>query len=155
MVIKRQVKNSFSVIGKEGSTLDGPGFIPKLWNAANAHFDEISHLVKRDGTGNLAGIWGAMSDLSRSWKPWEDNFSKGLYLAGFECADNACAPEGWTKWSVPGCEYLCAEVEDGNTFHAVLDYMNAHSLPLMGAVHEFTCPISGRNYLYFPLSRGL
>ena len=56
--------------------------------------------------GNLLGIWGAMSDFSLSFMPWEDNFTQGLYLAAVECIDNAEAPEGWTKWRIPGFEYL-------------------------------------------------
>lgn len=42
------IKEEFVVIGKEGSTLDGEGFIQKLWNEANAHFCEIAHLAKKD-----------------------------------------------------------------------------------------------------------
>ena len=91
------IKKKFVVIGKEGSTLDGEGFIQKLWNDANSHFNEIAHLAKKDVNGKLVGIWGAMSDISRSFKPWEDDFSKGLYLAGVECFDDAKAPDGWTN----------------------------------------------------------
>ena len=115
MKIERCTKPAFVVIGKEGSTLDGPGFIQKLWADANAHFSEVQPLAKRDEGGNLAGIWGAMSDFSHSFKPWEDDFRKGLYLAGVECVDDAQAPAGWVKWTIPGYEYLCAEVEDENT----------------------------------------
>ena len=96
MKIEKYVKASFAVIGKEGSTLDGPGFIQELWADAKAHFGEVQPLAKTDETGNLAGIWGAMSDLSRSFRPWEDGFTRGLYLAGVECEDDAEAPEGWT-----------------------------------------------------------
>ena len=39
------IKEEFVVIGKEGSTLDGEGFIQKLWNDANSHFSEVAHLV--------------------------------------------------------------------------------------------------------------
>ncbi len=39
--------------------------------------------------GGMAGIWGAMSDFSRTFRPWEEGFSKGLYLAGVECEDEA------------------------------------------------------------------
>ena len=39
-------KDSFCVIGKKGSTDMGTGFIQKLWNEANTHFNEISNLVK-------------------------------------------------------------------------------------------------------------
>lgn len=42
------IKKSFVVIGKEGSTLDGEGFIQKLWNDANSHFNEVAHLAKKD-----------------------------------------------------------------------------------------------------------
>ena len=150
MKIEKRSKPSFSVIGKEGSTSDGQDFIQKLWEDANSHFNEVRSLAKKDEQGNLIGIWGAMSDCSHSFKPWEENFSKGLYLAGVECTDDAKAPEGWTKWTIPGYEYLCAEVESGNTFSEVLDYMNVNGIVLVGAVHDFTCPSSGKNYRFFP-----
>ncbi len=49
------IKRSFVVIGKEGSTFDGEGFIPKLWNDANGHFCEIAHLAKKMQRGTS---WG-------------------------------------------------------------------------------------------------
>ena len=153
MKIEIRTKASFSVIGKEGATLDGQGFIQKLWEDANSHFGEVQPLAKKDEKGTLVGVWGAMSDNTRSFKPWEDNFSKGLYLAGVECVDDAQAPEGWTKWTIPGYEYLCAEVESERTFSDVMEYMNANSIPLAGAVHDFTCPSSGKNYMFFPIRR--
>ena len=153
MKIEKIVKESFAVIGKEGSTLDGPGFIQRLWAEANGHFGEVQPLAKMDGNGNLAGIWGAMSDLSRSFRPWEDGFSKGLYLAGVECADDAKAPEGWTKWIIPGYEYLRAEREGENTFSEMLDYLRQNQIPLAAAVHDFTCPVSGKNYMLFPIRK--
>ena len=79
------IKEKFVVIGKEGSTLDGEGFIQKLWDDANSHFSEVAHLAKKDANGGIVGIWGAMSDISRSFKPWEDGFSK------------ACI---WQEWNV-------------------------------------------------------
>ena len=153
MKIEKCVKASFAVIGKEGSTLDGPGFVQKLWDDANAHFGEVQPLAKTDGNGNLAGIWGAMSDLSRSFRPWEDGFSRGLYLAGVECEDDAEAPAGWTKWIIPGFEYLRAECEGENTFSEVLDHLDRNQIPLAGAVHDFTCPVSGKNYMLFPIKK--
>jgi hypothetical protein len=153
MKIEKRIKESFVVIGKEGSTMDGQGFIQRLWADANSHFSEVHPLARKDETGNLVGIWGAMSDLSRAFMPWEDNFSKGLYLAGVECADDAEAPDGWTKWVVPGYEYLCAEVEGESTFSEMLTYMSANNIPLAGAVHDFTCPLSGKNYMYFPIRK--
>ena len=151
MKIEKCIKETFVVIGKEGSTMDGQGFIQKLWSDANAHFIEVQPLAKKNEDGNLVGIWGAMSDVSHSFRPWEDNFSKGLYLAGVECVDDAEAPEGWTKWIIPGYEYLCAEVESESTFSDALAYMKINSIPLVGAVHDFTCPLNGKNYMLFPI----
>lgn len=144
------IKKAFVVIGKEGSTLDGEGFIQKLWDDVNGHFDEVAHLAKRDENGNLVGIWGAMSDLSHSFQPWEDGFSKGLYLAGVECVDNAEAPDGWTKWMIPGYEYLVVENHDG-AFGDTIRQMNEEGIALVGAVHDYTDPATGTSYLYFPI----
>ena len=51
------IKEEFVVIGKEGSTLDGEGFIQKLWNDANSHFSEVAHhgkeRRKRGDCGNM------------------------------------------------------------------------------------------------------
>ncbi len=151
MKIEKCTKEAFVVIGKEGSTLDENDFIQKLWADANSHFNEVQHLAKKDESGNIVGIWGAMSDFSHSFKPWEDNFSKGLYLAGVECDDNAEAPEGWTKWVIPGYEYIYVECKAGNTFSQVIAYMNENDIPLVGAVHDFTCPQTGKNYMFFPI----
>ena len=46
MKIEKCVKESFVVIGKAGSTLDGDGFIQRLWADANSHFEEILHLAR-------------------------------------------------------------------------------------------------------------
>ena len=151
MKIERYRKGSFSVIGKEGSTLEGAGFVQKLWADANGHFDEVVSLAERDGQGNLIGIWGAMTDFSRSFRPWEKDFGEGLYLAGVECADDAEAPEGWSKWTVPGYEYIRVEAEGESTFSDVLAYMSANQIPLIGAVQDFTCPQTGKNYMLFPV----
>lgn len=153
MEINRCTKASFVVIGKEGATTDGEGFIQKLWADANGHFHEVADLAKKDENGNLLGIWGAMSDLSRSFLPWEDGFTKGLYLAGVECVDDAEAPAGWTKWVIPGYEYLWVECEGEATFPQVIKYMEENQIPLIGAVHDFTCPETGKNFMFFPIGR--
>lgn len=144
------IKEEFVVIGKEGSTLDGEGFIQKLWNDANSHFNEIAHLAKKDANGKLVGIWGAMSDISRSFKPWEDDFSKGLYLAGVECFDDAKAPDGWTKWTIPGYEYIVVENHEV-VFEETIRKINEKGIALVGAVHDYTDPATGKDYLYFPI----
>ncbi|MBP3540660.1 MAG: GyrI-like domain-containing protein [Clostridia bacterium] len=147
-----QIKPAFSVIGKEGSTLDGPGFIQNLWADANGHFAEVAPLAKVNEDGSLVGVWGAMTDFSRSFQPWEDGFTKGLYLAGVECRDDAQAPEGWVKWSIPGYRYLVCENGDG-AFPAMLQEMENLGLQLAGAVHDFTNPANGKGYMYFPVEK--
>lgn len=149
--MERIIKPSFTVIGKEGSTRDGEGFIQRLWADANGHFGEIAHLARMEN-GQLCGVWGAMSDFSRGFQPWEEGFTQGLYLAGAECRDEAEAPAGWVKWVIPGYEYL--RVESGpETFPATLAYMEQHGLSLAGAVHDFTDPATGKGYMLFPIRR--
>ena len=152
MVIERIIKESFAVVGKEGSTSDGDGFVQRLWKDANSNFKEIVQLAKKDQNGKLAGIWGAMSDFGRSFKPWED-FNKGLYLAGVECNKDVQAPEGWTKWIIPGYEFLRVQCEDNNTFRDMLKYMKGNNIELAGAVHDFTDPETGKNYMCFPIRK--
>jgi len=152
MKIERCEKESFVVIGKEGSTLDGADFIQKLWDDANSHFGEVQHLAKKDENRNISGIWGTMSDFSRSFQPWED-FNKGLYLAGVECNNDAEAPDGWTKWMIPGYEYIYAERENDNTFSEVIKYLKDNNISLAGAVHDFTCPQTGKGYMFFPIRK--
>lgn len=144
------IKKQFVVIGKEGSTSDGQGFIQRLWEDANGHFGEVAHLAKKDANGNLVGVWGAMSDFSRSFRPWEDGFGKGLYLAGVECVEGAEAPDGWTKWTIPGYEYLVSQNHPG-AFEETLAHLNEEGISLAGAVHEYTDPATGIDYLCFPV----
>lgn len=151
MKIENYIKESFVVIGKEGSTEDGPGFVQTLWADANSHFGDVAHLAKKDENGNLVGIWGAMTDFSRTFRPWEENFSKGLYLAGVECEQDAVAPEGWTRWVIPGFEYLRVECDHDGVFPEMIAYLEEHRIPLAGAVQDFTCPQTGKSYMCFPV----
>lgn len=153
MEVQKCIKESFSVIGKEGSTNDGNGFIQNLWNDANSHFNEVAVLAKKDEKGNLLGIWGLMSDLSRSFMPWEDNFTKGLYLAGVEVSDSAEPPQGWVKWTIPSYEYVYVKSEGPHTFVNCIKYLNENNIELAGAVHDFTCPESGQAYMFFPIKK--
>lgn len=152
MQIEHVIKERFAVIGKEGSNDEGEGFIGKLWEKANASFGEIATLAKMDSNGRLQGIWGAMSDFSRSFQPWEENFSRGLYLAGAECREDAQAPEGWIKWIIPGYEYLAASGEE-DIFSKMMAYLEEQGMSLAGAVQDFTDPQTGINYMYFPIRR--
>ena len=47
MKVERCVKESFVVIGKVGSTLDGEGFIQRLWVDANSHFEKFSIWLRK------------------------------------------------------------------------------------------------------------
>lgn len=149
--MERIIKPAFTVIGKEGSTRDGAGFIQRLWEDANGHFGEIAPLAKTEN-GQLVGVWGAMSDFSRSFQPWEEGFTQGLYLAGAECVDDAQPPAGWTKWVIPGYEYLRVESTPA-AFPDTLAYLAQQGMELTGAVHDFTDPATGKGYMCFPIRR--
>ena len=153
MKIESYQKESFAVIGREGSTRDGPGFVQALWTEANARFPEIAHQAQKDENGNLVGIWGAMSDFSRSFRPWQENFSQGLYLAGVECELDARAPEGWTKWLIPGFAYLRVECDRETVFSEMIAYLPEKQISLVGAVQDFTCLQTGKNYMLFPIRK--
>lgn len=86
MKLKKCIKDAFAVIGKEGSTLEGQGFIQSLWADANAHFAQVQPLAKKDKDGNLVGIWGVMSDFSRS------------YQRGKKISAKACTLPVWNVW---------------------------------------------------------
>lgn len=151
MGVSRLIKQSFTVIGIEGSTNDGSDFIERLWNDANARFVEIVDLCKRDESGGFVGFWGAMSDFSRSFRSWE-GFSQGLYLAGAECEDNAESPNGWTKWVVPAFEYLCFDCAEFE-FGQAIDYVRRGGFSVVGAAQDFTAPRTGKGYMYIPIRK--
>jgi hypothetical protein len=48
MRIETCIKESFAVIGREGSTEDGAGFVQRLWADANSRFAEVAALAKKD-----------------------------------------------------------------------------------------------------------
>lgn len=153
MTVQTCEKESFVVIGREGSTEDGQDFVRRLWAEANARFGEVAHLARKDENGNLMGIWGAMTDCSRSFLPWEDGFRRGLYLAGVECREDAVPPEGWTKWVIPGFQYLYVECDRDTVFPEMIAWLQEREIPLAGAVQDFTCPGTGKNYMFFPIRR--
>lgn len=94
-----------------------------------------------------------MSDFTHSFKPWENNFSEGLYLAGVECNIDVEAPKGWAKWIVPGYEYLHVASESDDTFFEMIMYLKENNIPLVGAVHDFKCLETGQWYMFFPIKK--
>ena len=151
--MERWVKPAFSVIGMEGSTEDGPGFIAALWDRANGRFGEVAALAKTNEDGSLCGVWGVMSDFSRSFLPWAEGFTRGLYLAGVEARDDAAPPPGWTRWEIPGFEYVRVANDQADVFPQTLAALEAEGLTLVGAVHDFTDPVTGKGYMCFPIRR--
>ena len=152
-MVERMIKPAFAVIGMEGSTADGPGFIPALWEKANSRFGEVAHLAKTNPDGSLCGVWGAMSDMTRSFRPWEEGFTRGLYLAGVEVRDDANPPAEWTKWNIPGFEYVRVENDAPDTFPRTLQALADEGLTLVGAVHDFTDTATGKGYMLFPVRK--
>lgn len=146
--------DAFSVIGKEGSTQAGDGVVQRLWHDADSHFDEVAPFAKRTDEG-LAGLWGLMTGPKREFEPWEDNFTKGFYLAGVEVEDSAQAPRGWTKWTVPAFEYICCKVgaDYRQAFSGGLAHLKENGFELAGAVQDYTCPQEQQAYLFFPVKR--
>jgi len=151
--MERIIKPAFAVIGMEGSTADGHGFIPALWETANSRFGEVAALAKTNEDGSLCGVWGAMTDMSRSFRPWEDGFTRGLYLAGVEVRDDAQPPQGWVRWDIPGFEYIRVANNAPDVFPRTLKMIAAEGLTLAGAVHDFTDPATGKSYMCFPVRK--
>lgn len=136
---------AYSVIGREGSTDDGKNFIQALWREANALYDEVASL----GAFPLI-LWGAMSSMDGSLQPWEDNFSKGRYLAGIEAAPGAQPPKGWAKWEFPAYEALALPMTE-TAFAEGLAILAQNGLPLVLAAQERTNPATGETLLLFPI----
>ena len=153
MMLRRIQLPDITVIGREGCTDEGPDMVSRLWDEANAHFDEIAPLARRNLQGKLVGIWGAMSDMSRSFAPWEDDFSRGLYLAGAACKPDAEPPEGWTKWVLPASEYVYVPNDTVDSFAGGLALMAEEGLTMCGAAYDYTDPVTGSMYIYYPIRR--
>lgn len=151
-------KRQFAVIGKmgQGSAIEGPKWIPPLWQEANSNFPEISHLAKRDAEGNITGIWGAMSDVDEKFERWKE---EGKYLAGCEVTDAAAAPTGWTKWIIPAFKYAvikCTQDSYQETFQYMINaYLPQNNFSIVGAIQEFYNPQdhNGELSLYFPVEK--
>lgn len=147
------IKPAFAVMGIEGSTEDGAGFVQRLWEMANSRFPEVAALAERKPDGSLAGVWGAMTDMDRRFAPWTEGFTCGLYLAGVEVRRDAVTPAGWTRWDVPGFEYALMPGDVPDAFMQGLSALREAGLSLAGAVQEFTDPATGQLLLCFPIRR--
>ena len=144
-----------TIIGKEGLCTAENNIVQQLWQEANAHFYEVAALGRKHPNGTYAAFWGAMSDESRSFRPWTHHFTRGLYLAGVEAYADAIAPEGWSKWVMPARTYIVVDVEPdryGKIFDEVIHHtLSENGMKLAGAVCDYTEPATGKNKLFFPV----
>src|SRR5574344_194007 len=114
--------SSFCVLGHETSSADGEGFVKKAWQLSHDDFAVVAPLAKKENDGTIKGFWGLMSDFSRSFKPWENDFKEGLYLAGVEVDSDVSVPPGWTKWIAPARTYIVVKVDPKN-YESSFKYM--------------------------------
>ncbi len=143
-------KPAFSVIGRLGSTEAGEGFIARLWQQANENFSEVAPLAKKKADGSFAGFWGLMSDMGMNFAPWEDGFTRGLYLAGVEVESGAEAPEGWVKWEAPAREYLVAPA---GPFPLRWSTLRSRAGPSRGQCMTLRTRAPGKRASIFPLTK--
>ena len=141
------------VIGKMGGTRDGESFIAHLWEDADSHFSEVAPLALKNESGFPAAVFGAMSDYSLSFKPWENNLSEGLYLAGVQCPLDAEPPAGWTKWLLPAFDCVITENKGIPALFETVADLKAHGMELIYAIQEKNDPTSGKQYLLFPIKK--
>lgn len=144
-----------AIIGKEGFCTKEKNVVRDLWQQANSGFSEIADIGMKNPDGSYVGFWGAMSDETRSFLPWTENYSRGLYLAGIEVYEDTEVPGGWAKWVMPARKYLVTEVHPesyaetfGNVVNSLIPELG---LKLAGAVCDFTEPATGQNKLFFPV----
>ncbi len=143
------------IIGRQGLCTREHNRAQELWAEANAHFAEVAPLGMKEPDGSFTGFWGAMSDEDMRFQPWTEGFTRGMYLAGIEVAQDKEAPEGWTKWVLPARTYLVCDVEApryAEIFDEVIEKVIPEmGLALDGAVCDYTKPSTGQNRLFFPV----
>ena len=147
-------KDTFAVIGKMGlGNAENPHeWIPQLWDAANANFQEIESLVHKN-ENDMPLIWGAMNDVNESNKRWGEI---GKYMASGEVDLDSVVPKGCTKWIIPAQTYLvvsCTMDKYGEVFKEITSRLGAG---IIGTVHEFYPEPGNPNVvdIYFPIAEG-
>ena len=142
---------AFTVIGIAGSSDDGEGFVHRVWDEANRRFGEVAGIAKYNEQGQPA-VWGLMSDMGMGFRPWEDGFSKGRYLAGVEVEDDAVAPEGWEKWVSPAYEYIVAPQDGPDAFHRAISWLTGNGMHLAGAAYDRIMPGTD-GFIFLPIRK--
>lgn len=54
---------------------------------------------------------------------------------------------------IPGYEYIYVERENDNILSEVIQHLKDNGIALAGAVHDFTCPKTGKGYMFFPIRK--
>lgn len=152
---------SFTIIGRLGSGKSDSAieWIQPLWRDLEANFAEVSHMIDVNENGSPLEVWGVMSDMDETFRPWDPE-KGGKYLAGFTAKDDgAQPPPGWTKWRVPGFRYAVARTSAADYARTMKHMLDAHmpenGFVLAGAIHEkYPTPANPSIIdLYFPVKR--
>lgn len=153
-------RDAFFVIGKlgRGAAANRNEWLPPLWREASGKAKDIAAEISLTPEGSPYGIWAIMSDMDEKFAPWHPR-DGGKYLAGFEANNGNPAPQGWTKWQVPGYRYVVARFPIGEydkVFALTLNsYIPSIGKQLVGAVHErYPDPGDPKQIeLYFPIEK--
>lgn len=95
-------------------------------------------------------LYGVMSGFSRTFTPWTDGFSRGLYLAGAQVLPDFAAPDGWTRWELPTMECLCTP-QHPDAIAQMMAHLKAEGLTLAAAIQERAEMADGVEMLCFPI----
>ena len=99
----RVKKEAFAVIGKEGSTAEGEGFIQKLWQEAQRPF-RGDRPPGEAGPGRGAGghLGGPSTDFfPLPSGPGRTAFARACTWRGWSAPTRRRRAAGWTKWTIP------------------------------------------------------
>ncbi len=159
--VKECTFEPFCVIGLVGEAGKGSG---ALWTKMNKSGKQLMPLARRDDDGDIMGAWGLTTEDTLSFRLPKKDDPHLLYMAGLEVEDTAHPPVGFTKWIVPGSDYIYGLVQNSKkeTLDALLQYAEAKDLEIIGYPQEFMPPqtvgASGTQntmYLFVPVKNGL
>lgn len=151
--VKECTFEPFCVIGLVGEASAGSR---TLWLQMNKRGKELMPMARRDDDGEIMGSWGLTTVDTLSFRLPTNDEPHLLYMAGLEVEDTAHPPKGFTKWIVPGSDYIYAVVENKKreTINALLYYAEQHKLQITGYPQEFMPPnANGTMYLFVPVQK--
>jgi predicted transcriptional regulator YdeE len=92
MKVEIRNKPAFTVLGLVERGIDGPKFIPPLWDKYMSRYDEVKEFIKDRNS------YGIMANYDEVTKEFD-------YLAGHQVDPGTEAPGGLTTWDVPEQTY--------------------------------------------------